>query len=155
MPYTSFYKHFCKRYVISSDCIISVLYVVTTLFCPMQGCFCGEIPHMFGGVFFADGTVLEEKFEQYVQIVALGILILFAALLPLIFILFTTFAINRKIRYLGKEQPECTLKIFLHKIKQMCAKKEEGRDISLLDNQECYFHHRWVDMQGYLGFGGG
>ena len=125
-----------------------------TLFCLLQGCFCGEIPYMFGGVFFADGRVLEETFEEYVQMVTIAIFVLFAVLLPLSYIFFTTHAINRKIRYLGKERPELTWQMVKEKCKRLCARKEKGRDVGLLDDQECYFHHRWEDMQGYLGFKG-
>ena len=109
---------------------------------------------MFGGVFFADGRVLEEKFEEYVQMVTVAIFVLFAVLLPLAYISFTTHAINRKIRYLGKERPELTWKMIKEKFKRLCRRKEKGRDVGLLDDQECYFHHRWVDMQDYLGFKG-
>ena len=109
---------------------------------------------MFGGIFFPDGRVLEETFEEYVQMVTVSIFVLFAVLLPFSYIFFTTHAINRKIRYLGKERPELTWKMIKEKFKRLCSRKEKGRDVGLLDDQECYFHHRWEDMQGHLGFKG-
>ena len=73
---------------------------------------------MFGGIFFPDGRVLEETFEEYVQMVTVSIFVLFAVLLPFSYIFFTTHAINRKIRYLGKERPELTWKMIKEKFKR-------------------------------------